>query len=206
MVGDSNKNKAPKTLKDIFLELANPDENGFSREVSIEELAAIDSRFITRNGGDWCRSDAFPDYEVRRIKKSNKIVAVKLDGMAKHKISRAINPKIKEAIRKLPCVVLAHTSQVEVDHKDGKYDDRRIDSIDSQKESDFQPLSRAANLAKRQHCKTCKEDQSRFDAKRLGYSESFLTGDAQTRSCLGCYWYDPKKFNEEISRDYKKNR
>jgi hypothetical protein len=37
----------------------------------------------------------------------------------------------------------------------------------TQKLEDFQPLSKAANDAKRQHCKICMRTGERFDAKKL---------------------------------------
>ena len=65
---------------------------------------------------------------------------------------------------------------------------------------DFQPLSKAANNAKRQHCKRCRETGRRFDAKRLGYRVSQFKGNGVYNGmCVGCYWHDPKRFNCEVS-------
>jgi type II restriction enzyme len=76
--------------------------------------------------------------------------------------------------------------------------------MDKQQPSDFQPLSKAVNGAKRTHCNRCKDTGFRFDAKLLGYSESFLQGDQKSKTCVGCYWYDPHKFNQVISKDFEK--
>ena len=78
--------------------------------------------------------------------------------------------------------------------------------MEDQNISDFQPLSKAVNDAKRQHCKECIQTGKRYDAKRLGYKESFIVGDENSSSCPGCYWYDPVKFNEIISKDFVKEK
>ena len=93
---------------------------------------------------------------------------------------------------------------IECDHKDGMKNDLSVAIKESQKLSDFQALSKAANDAKRQHCKNCRTTGERYDAKRLGYKVSFTHGDEHSKVCVGCYWYDPKKFNEEISSSFEK--
>lgn len=97
-------------------------------------------------------------------------------------------------------------SSIEVDHKNGKYDELSNIELENQKIDDFQPLSKAANDAKRQHCKDCIKTGKRYDARRLGYKEGWVVGDENTSPCIGCYWYDPKRFNQLISKDYKKEK
>ena len=101
-------------------------------------------------------------------------------------------------------MILDVSANIEVDHKNGRYSDLANISVDSQKKEDFQPLSKSANDAKRQHCKRCVETGKRYNAQRLGYKEGWIVGDENTSNCIGCYWYDPKRFNELISKDYKK--
>lgn len=109
-------------------------------------------------------------------------------------------------ISKKRCVVLDVGSSIEVDHKNGKYDELSNIELENQKIDDFQPLSKAANDAKRQHCKDCIKTGKRYDARRLGYKEGWVVGDENTSPCIGCYWYDPKRFNQLISKDYKKEK
>ena len=98
------------------------------------------------------------------------------------------------------------TANIEVDHKNGMYDDLSNISLEDQKEDDFQPLSRPANLAKREHCKKCKDSGKRYDARQLGYKEGWIVGDENTSTCVGCYWFDPLRFNKEISDNFHKDR
>lgn len=209
MIGDNNNDKpsqnAPKSLNQIFLEYANPDCDGFTKEILISDLVLIDKRFSTGNGGSWCRSDgSLKKFNIVRHLVNNKIYSVKLDGYNKNAKERQISSTIRKAINKQPCAVLAIGSSIECDHKDGMYDDISVGNIETQKLTDFQPLAKNVNLAKRQHCKVCKETDIRFDAKRLGYSESYIKGNGKTKSCKGCYWYDPQMFNSTISKDFKK--
>lgn len=39
---------------------------------------------------------------------------------------------------------------------------------------------------------------------RLENEDCFTMGDENSPNCKGCYWYDPKAFNKDISKDYKK--
>ena len=73
---------------------------------------------------------------------------------------------------------------------------------ENQKLSDFQPLSKAANDAKRQFCKECIATGIRYDATKLGYPMSYYKGEAEHNgeedACIGCYWYDPLEFKRHL--------
>jgi len=92
--------------------------------------------------------------------------------------------------------------KIEIDHKNGRYNDPRVASKLTQKISDFQALSRSANLSKREDCKVCENTNLRFDAKKIGYSKSFYSGgknhNGAINGCVGCYWYDVLKFKQNL--------
>ena len=195
------------TKAKFFLNAAKPDEFGKTRLWLYTELENIypDVQFTTKNGGDWCRDDGeLKAYIVYRHKEKNKIVGIRLDGFRDNQIQKAINKDILTEIKKERCAVLdIGGKNIECDHKDGRYDSETYGDVSSQNKQDFQPLSRNVNLAKRQHCKVCKETNLRYDATLLGYSVGWIEGDKQyNNSCSGCYWYDPKKFNQTISENY----
>lgn len=188
----------------LFLELAKPDKNGFSREVSVEEFTGKYAELKMGNGGDWCRNDGSlgKKYNIRKrySGKGNKIISIELHGYQKNPTKRAIKAEIQKKIKEQRCVVLG-TGRTECDHKDGRLDDPRVSNVGSQKLSDFQPLSKAANVAKRQHCKECKDTGNRFDATRLGFKVSQIDGNGKYRgSCVGCYWHDPKRFHGALDK------
>ena len=193
-----------KTKTQQFLDLAQPDEEtGFSRTVGIDELKKNDLGF--GNGGSWCRSDGplAQKYNVERIKEGNKIVGVKLNGYNRTPISKPIPKHIRDKVTRDRCVVL-HTSNPQTDHKDGRRDDPRLNDVSKVTDADFQPLSRAANSAKRQHCKECRSTGKRFDARVLGYKKGQWVGDGRFMgTCVGCYWHDIRRFNQEASKTWK---
>lgn len=156
-------NKPPKFKKgsknDLFLQLACPDKLGFSRQVSVEEFVGeyLDLRF--GNGADWARRDGTlaKYYNIRLHKKGkgNKTTHVELQGYKKvPPIQKPIPNHLRQAIVAQDCVVLG-TSKPECDHKDGRLDDPRLSDVNQVTVEDFQPLSKAANDAKRQHCVEC---------------------------------------------------
>lgn len=189
----------------LFLELAEPDEDGFSRKVYVTEFVGRYERLQMGNGGDWCRDDGTLGkyYNIERHLGRAGIDYIQLHGYKKNPNTKPIPDDIRQQVVMRSCVVLA-VSNVETDHKDGRRDDPRLSDISKVRIDDFQPLSRAANTAKRQHCKTCRETDQRFDATRLGYSVAQVRGNGVYRgSCIGCYWHDPIFFNQKASADFK---
>ena len=185
-------------------------EAGFSAEIQIDDLVKIHPAFRTKNGSTWNRTGQSylgKKYNIIRGHASGNtgsITSVKCDGPLKNPRATEIRKDIWDQITKERCVILDISSSVECDHKDGMKDDWKVADPKTQKKEDFQPLCKTANMAKKTHCKKCKETGHRYDATQLGYSFSFLYGDENTESCVGCYWYDPKVFNRTISKNYKK--
>ena len=191
----------------LFVELARPNESGFSREVSVDEFVGKYQRLQFGNGADWARKDGTlaKHYKICLHKKGrgNKITHVELQGYAEKSAQKPIPTKIRQQIIANRCVVLG-TSKPECDHKNGRPDDDpRLSKGSQVTMDDFQPLSKAANDAKRQHCKNCRNTGKRFDAKRLGYQVSqVIGGEDYIDTCKGCYWHDPIFFNKEVSRNF----
>ena len=124
----------------------------------------------------------------------------KLYGLNNDTSTNSIRKDIIDIIKGMNCLVLG-TSNPEVDHKNGRKNDKRVMNTKTQKITDFQPLSKAANDAKRQHCKKCKETNIRYDAKNLKYVKSVTVGSLEYETgigCIGCYWYDIEDFRHKI--------
>lgn len=181
---------------------------GFSPSITMDELQKYHHSFYTTNGGDWCRSNQGylgTKYNIERERRNNRIFAIKADGFNKNtKINQSIRSDIYKEIKSKRCAILDISTNTEVDHKDGMKDDWRLNDKSLQKLEDFQPLSKTANDAKRQHCKKCLETGKRYNAKKLGYSEAYTFGNENSKTCVGCYWYDPIAFNKEISKNFEK--
>lgn len=194
------------TKTELFLELAKPDENGVSRWVSVSEFVGEFSELKFGNGASWARKESTlaKQYIVefdKSITPGNGIDRIRVNGFNNGEYSQHIRQDIKKTICSQRCVVLG-TSNPECDHKNGRKNEDRVMKNEEQKLSDFQPLSKAANDAKRQFCKECKQTGIRYDAKLLGYPMSYYKGDAYHNGnedgCEGCYWYDPLEFKKHL--------
>lgn len=100
---------------------------------------------------------------------------------------------------KLYCVVNGSTNNIEIDHKQGRAHSTGWDT-DSDPEF-YQPLTKHNNTVKKNACDRCEKTNKRFDATRLGYPKSFLEGTVDfdaDQGCVGCFWYDVKKFVQEM--------
>lgn len=195
------------TKNNLFLELAEPaQETGISRWVSVNEFVGRYANLKFGNGADWARSDGAlaKTYNLERDKSITagiSIDRIKLNGYRLDETgSQQIRADIRKEIRKRRCVVLG-TSNPEVDHKNGRKNDLRVMNVETQVLDDFQPLSKAANDAKRQFCKECRDTENRYDAQKLGYSISFTEGELVYENklgCIGCFWYDPIDFRKNL--------
>lgn len=197
-----NYQPRPGSKPALFLELTHPDEEGFSRKVPVNEFTGKYEGLRFGNGGDWCRDDGTLGkyYNIVRHKEANKIAAIELQGRKKQSVDKSIPKRIRDQVNTQRCAVLAISQQIQADHRDGRRDDPRLADPGRVTIDDFQPLSQAVNLAKRQHCKVCRETGLRFDATQLGYSRAQIKGNGEYRgTCIGCYWHDPHRFNRVIS-------
>lgn len=199
------------TKTELFLKLAKPDANGKSRWVKATEFVGEFKPLQLGNGGSWCRASSTlaKTYNVefdKTLTPGNSIDAVRVNGFNTQKtFSQAIRQDIKDYYRNKNCVMLgihgnSENTKIEIDHKDGRKDDWRVSDPSTQTLEDFQPLCKAANDAKRQICKRCKETNKRWDAKNLkGNPYSFYKGTEEYTDklgCVGCYQYDPVEYRK----------
>ncbi len=197
------------TKIELFEELAQIDENGYSRWVSVDEFVGKYQGLQLLNGAGWSRDDGpfGRKYKIERDKgrtPGNRTDAIRTVGFNDgDPYSAYIDPAIKRIIQAKRCVILG-TSNPEVDHKNGMKNEGRVMMNEEQRLEDFQPLSKAANDAKRQFCKECRSKGIRYDAKLLGYPISYYQGIAQhngeENACIGCYWYDPIEFKKHLKK------
>jgi len=209
---------------DLFLQLAQPDQNGVSRWVYATEFTGRYERLKLGNGCDFARKSSslakrFIIKFDKSITQGNSIDAIKLDGFKQEEtFNQTIRKDIRDIISKQRCVMLgvrgfSENTTIEVDHKDGRKDDWKVSNPSTQRLEDFQPLCKAANDVKREICKRCRTTDKRWDAKNLaGNPYSFYAGDEDYTGelgCVGCYQYDPVAYRvhscyrifKETSRD-----
>ncbi len=196
------------TKTELFLQLAQPDENGCTRWIDTSEFVGEYADLKFGNGASWARKESTlaKRYVIefdKKITPGNGIDRIRLIGFNNGDYSQHIRADIKRTISAQRCIVLG-TSKPEVDHKNGMKNEDRVMRNEDQKLSDFQPLSKAANDAKRQFCKECRRTGIRYDAKKLGYPMSYYKGGAthnhEEDACVGCYWYDVAEFKRHLKK------
>lgn len=213
-----------KTKTELFIELAKPNEKGISRWVDVSEFVDMYKDLQLGNGGSWCRASStlakiyLIDFDKSKTS-GNSIDAIRLNGFNVEKaFNQNIRQDIKQHYKDKNCVMLgikgnSENTKIEIDHKNGRKDDDRVSNIKTQILEDFQPLTKAANDAKRQICKKCKETDKRWNAKNLkGNPYSFYEGDenyTKELGCVGCYQYDPVAYRKtsvmKISKEVTEN-
>ena len=115
-------------------------------------------------------------------------------------LRQTIRPDIRKKLSKLPCVFTGTTTQIEVDHKDGRKDNVRVMTTATQEEDDFQPTCKTLNDIKRQVCKQCVTTGQRFDATSIGLSVPVVDGSlGYEGTCKGCYYHDPIYFRSRLT-------
>ncbi len=199
------------TKAELFLKLADPNENGESRWVYSTEFVGEYADLQLGNGGSWCRaSSSLAKRYIVELDKSrtngNSIDAVRLAGLRKEEtFNQNIRQDIRDYYKTQRCVILgvrgfSENTKIEIDHKDGRKEDWRVSNPATQHLNDFQPLCKAANDVKRQICKECKQTGIRWDAKNIkGNPYSFYEGDSnytEALGCVGCYQYDPVAYRK----------
>lgn len=196
------------TKTELFIQLAQPNSKGVSRWVSTTEFIGEYACLTFGNGASWARkeSNLAKKYVIefdKTISSGNGIDRIRLNGFNNCDYSQYIRSDIKKAIKARRCVVLG-TSNPEVDHKNGMKNEGRVMRNENQYLEDFQPLSKAANDAKRQFCKVCRQTGIRYDARLLGYPIAYYSGIAEhnneENACIGCYWYDPLEFKKHLMK------
>lgn len=186
----------PTELGKLFLDNYPVNEQGFSPVALVEDLEKICPDFRTKNGCQWARTATSwlgKRFEIERVKKEGRTYSVQLVGFRETQQNHNIPQTVRKNIEK-ECVVLCIGTNIEIDHKNARYDTQEYQV------NDFQALNKTVNDAKRQHCKECRATGCRFDAKRLGSRVSFTKGDLHSEYCERCYWYDPYQFWQEATK------
>ena len=191
-----------KSKQQIYLEIAKPDSKGHSRWVHVPDELPSELHF--KNGCPWAQDNRGlgKTHKIEKRKERGRIVAMRTVGLrTKPWLEQGIRKDIWDEVRKHPCAFTGTTSQIEVDHKDGRKDDPRIMKLSTQVRSDMQPACKNSNDVKRQACVECVKTGIRFDAAtKLGFPAAVVEGNlAYEGTCVGCFQYDPISFRSRLT-------
>lgn len=145
--------------------------------------------------------------EIRLLTKKktsgNSIYMIKIYGILGLSSSRPIRKDISTALKKNGvCVSCGKKSSIEIDHKNGLYNDSRVLNIHTQTIEDFQTLCKACNAQKRQTYVDMKKTRKRYSGTNIpGINLDFTYGDEtydpdDINAMVGTYWYDIVAFRK----------
>ena len=205
----SLKSVDPTSAFGIILRYANVDDYGFSRKVEFSEFTPEDyKRAGPGNGNKGLRvtkGELIDMFTIKKFKGYRGLtVGYQFQGFNYkfEKYNRNIRADIKKVISELRCAHCNTHLNIEVDHKNGRYNDKMVLSTLTQNLSDFQPLCGKCNKMKRSSCIKCKANNIRFNATFLGYNVSAIEGDMKyddALGCVGCYLYDCIAFKSQLT-------
>ena len=181
--------------------LFQPDKNGYSRFVSLDEILKSDLTWSDGNGNG--RRGAF--FEVQKYKwvatrgKYRKVLGLQLDGfnqsiILNQTIRKDIKDKLNEQTRSNfapDCLIPLVKKDKEIDHRWGRKDSplySRVNDTKKQTIDDFQLLSHSHNQFKREQCKKCTMTNVRFDGTIWDNSVG----------CSGCPLAQPELYRGEL--------
>lgn len=121
--------------------------------------------------------------------------------------TRYIRPDIRAYYKNKSCVSCGTNSNIEIDHKNGLYNNPRINNVSTQTIEDFQPLCKHCNDVKRQTYVWQNKNNKRHPAtlipKYAHFGVDYVEGDASfdptdPDAMVGTYWYDPVEFQKKL--------
>ena len=191
--------KKPSNLEKV-ISLFNPDENGYSRRVRVEEIE--NSNLTWSKNGNGRRGKFFGVQKFKFLVergKGNKVISLKLDGLNESIIlNQTIRKDIKDKLNGQnrsnfapDCLIPLVDNDKEIDHRWGRKDSPlygRINDTKKQSIDDFQLLSHSHNQFKREQCKKCTMTNVRYDATMWDDSVG----------CSGCPLAQPELYRGEL--------
>ena len=149
----------------------------------------------------------FNEMNIAKIK-GNYITFIKIIGIPKmdDNSSRSIRSDIRAHFAKKHCVTCGD-SNIEIDHKNGEYNNPRVMTTSTQTIDDFQALCKHCNDMKRQTYVWQKKNNKRYPATNIPmfshFGIKYVEGDEtydpkDPNGMVGTYWYDPVDFMKRI--------
>jgi len=141
--------------------------------------------------------------------KGNSVYLLKICGILNDISARPIRQDIRTALKAGPCVVCGTGSQIEIDHKNGLYNDPRVLSAETQTVDDFQPLCKHCNDQKRETYNYMKREGKRYPATLIPvwkpFGIAFTVGNEtydpmDTNATVGTFWHDPVAFASFVAQ------
>ena len=205
-----NPKSKVQIMNRILISVANLDEYGCSKTIQVEDLHDIEklcnsdcTLYKTENGLYWLRSDGDTcnRYNVLRGSKGSRTGYLRFNGINKDRKYKATPPSsIKNHFKDIPCYISGKklSDGAHLDHKNGRYNDKRLGDASLLKISDFQVLFSEINTAKREACKKCLNTGVRYcdPLCDMGFYEGSMEYKG---TCVGCKYYDIELYEKKLA-------
>jgi ICEA Protein len=214
-------NKSKRNILNVLERVYKINKKGVSEFISIDKLSLLSKgckqneihMFQSNNGVSYLRRDSIicKKYLVDRTyhKSTGALIGFKLIGFnTKTFVSRHIPQSIRKSVLQkygFKCIWCGSQQKLEVDHKNGRYNDV-TDKVD-----DFQILCKSCNDKKRERCNKCRETGCRYNVQKeispILYKSPFICGSAKYNEkvgCNGCFLYDIEDFYKNHDKNEKK--
>ena len=179
--------------------------------------ASLIIRIVYENGvhmiNDPIRGKVFEDGGLPTQKRNGgSRVGIRFEGYVSDIAIKPLIPNLKKTRAEMEasgipyrCVLTGSTTNLEIDHKQGRPFQQPDGSIDWEDVSDpqsLQFLSRTANQMKCRICTECRTTNLRPSGRNFNVGLPYLEGSSEFvvsgPGCRGCLLYDPKKFQERL--------
>jgi hypothetical protein len=152
---------------------------------------------------------------IKNLNKGNKVKFIKVFGKFDSDATHAKPPRkdIREHYKNKSCVSCGK-NKTEIDHKNGLYNNPRVNNQSTQTVDDFQPLCMHCNQEKRQAYIWQKNNNIRHPAtlipKYAHFGIDYVEGTGEFDSnnpdaMVGTYWYDPVEFHKKFVKIMQQN-
>lgn len=181
--------------------------NGKTRTYSENEETDYIDKTLLNNFLENYKNESSSGSGIRGNCSGSSIIGIFPHSVKQNIETRNIRADIKKKIKSQMCAMCDSYKEVECDHKNDLYNDKRVMILEEQLEEDFQPLCRRCNIQKRQHCIKEKETNKLYSGKQSQRYKSYKfefpwekkNFDINDPDCKkDTFWYDILEFGRKV--------
>ncbi len=161
---------------------------------------------------NWYKTILCPSCNIKTVHRKLLSLEIKEETKSRSGISQYLARKIKQLYNNEEALFLREFSprELEVDHKfpqirwEGNEQENKSSMDNEEIKSKFILLTRSNNLLKSRQCEKCVKENIRGNFPGIYFwydGDENWNGKTTTdeNGCIGCFWYDPYKWREELN-------
>jgi ribosomal protein L28 len=163
--------------------------------------------------GKWFKTKLCSSCKMKTVHRKLKVLEVLEDTKVRSGMPQALARKIKTFYKNEEALFLREfpTRELEIDHKfpQIRWINNEVENKTSMSENEIKSkfilLTRSNNLLKSRQCERCVKSEIRgnFPGVYFWYKGNKKWGGENIhdeKGCVGCFWYDPYKWREELNK------